>query len=85
MTDDGESMRVQLARMEGKLDLSNLRHDQTDAWKGTVDQRLNRHSNDISSLQAIEHQRKGVGKLIHWLSGGGVVAVGAAVARHFGL
>jgi hypothetical protein len=67
------------------MDLSNLRHDQTDAWKVTVDQRLNRHGNDISTLQAAEHMRKGAGKLIHWVSGGGVVAVIAAIARHFGL
>jgi hypothetical protein len=56
---DDESMRVQLARMEGKLDLSNLRHEQTDAWKVTVDQRLHRHSNDISALQQTEIMRQG--------------------------
>lgn len=51
MSED-ESVRVQLARMEGKLDLSNARHDSTDAWKVTVDQRLHKHGTDIGSLQA---------------------------------
>lgn len=94
MTDPAgeESVRVQLARMEGKLDLSNLRHEQTDAWKVTVDQRLHRHSNDISTLQAAEHlragERKGVTGTIKvaWAVGGGtVMALGAAIGRHFGL
>ena len=59
MNEENESVLVKLTRMEGKLDLSNLRHDQTDAWKVTVDQRLHRHSNDISNLQAAEHLRTG--------------------------
>lgn len=84
MSAEGENFAVWLTRIEGKMDLSNLRHDQTDAWKVTVDQRLHRHANDISGLQAAEHMRRGVGKFIHWISGGGVVAVLAALARHFG-
>ena len=78
--------------MEGKLDLSNLRHEQTDAWKVTVDNRLNRHSNTITDLWARFHvqdgERKGIaltGKAIHWLTGGGVVAIGAAVLRYMGV
>jgi len=91
MTDD-ESVRVQLARMEGKLDLSNLRHEQTDAWKVTVDQRLHRHGNDISALQQKdmmhEGERKGItaaGRVV-WaaiglIPGGAIVA---ALMRLFG-
>ena len=52
-------MRVQLARMEGKLDLSNLKHDQTDKRLDNHEQRLHRHANDISTLQANEHLRNG--------------------------
>ena len=52
-------MRVQLARMEGKLDLSNLKHDQTDKRLDNHEQRLHRHANDISTLQANEHRRTG--------------------------
>ena len=94
MTDPAgeESVRVQLARMEGKLDLSNLRHEQTDAWKVTVDQRLHRHSNDISTLQAAEHlragERKGIvtsGRLIGWtISGLAGTGLGAALLKAFG-
>ena len=85
-------MRVQLARMEGKLDLSNLRHDQTDAWKLTVDQRLHRHGSDISNIQTRFHvqdgQKQGLqlsGRIVSWLTGGGVVAIIAALMRHFGV
>jgi hypothetical protein len=86
MTDGGdESMRVQLARMEGKLDLSNLRHEQTDAWKVTVDQRLHRHGNDIGALQQREMMREGekqgLGKAgrLAW-AGAGLIPGGAIVA-----
>lgn len=74
---EGESVIIKLTRMEGKLDLSNLRHDQTDAWKVTVDQRLHRHGNEISNLQAREHQREGEKKgitntiKVAWMLGGG--------------
>ena len=83
--ENGENFGIWLTRIEGKMDLSNLRHDQTDAWKVTVDQRLHRHSNDISGLQASEHMRKGMGKLIHWVTGGSVVAVVAAILRYAGV
>lgn len=70
MSED-ESVRVQLARIEGKMDLSNARHDSTDAWKVTVDQRLHKHGTDIGSLQAkalvSEARRQGLltgGKLL---------------------
>lgn len=85
MSDDGESVLVKLTRMEGKLDLSNLRHDQTDAWKTTVDGRLNTHGERIGGLEKREvgrdGERKGfigAGKLAWGLSGligGGSLAV----------
>lgn len=85
-------MRVQLARMEGKLDLSNLRHEQTDAWKITVDQRLHRHGNDISVLQAAntlrDGQRQGFTLAVKagWVLGGsGIMGMIALIARHFAL
>lgn len=92
MSTEGEEIRVQLVRMEGKLDLSNLRHEQTDAWKVTVDQRLHRHGNSIGDLQARFHvqdgERRGIAltaKAIHWVTGGGVVAIGAAIFRYLGV
>lgn len=87
-----ESIRVLLTRMEGKLDLSNMRHDQTDARLKDHETRLHRHSNDISSLQAkaliSEGKRQGLltgGKVI-WagigtIFGGGGIAV---LVRIFG-
>lgn len=91
ISEGGENFAVWLTRIEGKMDLSNLRHDQTEAWKVTVDQRLHRHGNDISGLQARFHvqdgERKGwafAGKAIHWITGGGIVAIAAAALRYFG-
>lgn len=89
---DSEGLLVKLTRMEGKLDLSNLRHEQTETWKATVDQRLHRHGNEISNLQAREHQREGEKKGISntlkvaWMVGGsGATAVLMALARKAGV
>lgn len=82
MNADEESVRVQLARMEGKLDLSNMRHDKTDERLNVHEQRLHRHSNDISNLQAKallhEGERKGLalGGRILWLVGGAMAGGG---------
>lgn len=45
--------------MEGKLDLANERHDQTNKRLDNHEMRLHRHSNDISVLQAESHLKKG--------------------------
>lgn len=89
---EGEDMRVQLARMEGKLDLSNARHDQVDKRLDNHEQRLHRHSNDISSLQASENlragERRGISLTVRmaWaLGGSSVVALLALAARSVGL
>jgi hypothetical protein len=64
MAAEDESVRVQLARIEGKMDLSNMRHDKTEERINTHEKRLNRHSDDISTLQAKallrEGERKGL-------------------------
>lgn len=77
MSADEEGVRVQLARMEGKLDLSNMRHDQMDARIKDHEQRLHRHSNDISTLQAkalfSEGKRQG------FLTGGKVIWAGTGL------
>jgi hypothetical protein len=92
MSGEGEDMRVQLARIEGKMDLSNLRHDQTEARLMDHDQRLHVHGNRLANIEAREHlregERKGIamgGKAIQWLTGGGVVGILAMIARHFGV
>ena len=78
-------MRVQLARIEGKMDLSNLRHDQVDKRLDIHEQRLHRHSNDISNLQAAEHHRTGerkglaMGGRVLWAAVG-LIPGGAIVA-----
>lgn len=59
MGDEGESVLVKLTRMEGKLDLSNLRHDQHDAKFATIDSRLNGHSERIGGLEGRELGRDG--------------------------
>jgi hypothetical protein len=86
MSPDDESMRVQLARMEGKLDLSNLRHDQTEARLSSMDTRLHGHGERISGLEGRERERTGerrgltAGGRIAWagisaLAGTGIGAV----------
>lgn len=88
MSDDNESVLVKLTRMEGKLDLSNLRHDQTEARLGIIDSRLNGHGDRIGSIEKREIGREGERKGIAtstkvlWagvtlLSGG----IGAAIMR----
>lgn len=59
MNDDNESVLVKLTRMEGKLDLSNLRHDQTEARIGVIDQRLNSQGDRITGLEGRELGRDG--------------------------
>lgn len=85
-------MRVMLVRMEGKLDLSNMRHDQTDARLKDHETRLHRHSSDISSLQTkaliSEGKRQGLltGGKIAWTLIGTVLGSGgiAVLMRLFG-
>lgn len=59
MSDESETVRVQLARMEGKLDLSNLRHDQHEAKFTVIDGRLNSHGDRIGGLEGRERERVG--------------------------
>lgn len=87
-SEGGENTAIWLTRIEGKLDLSNLRHDQTDARLNTIDQRLHNHGNQITNLMAAEHQRKGAAiavKVMWALGGSGVVGVLALIARSLAL
>jgi hypothetical protein len=59
VSDESESVLVKLTRMEGKLDLSNLRHDQHDARFSAIDGRLNTHGDRISGLESREVGRDG--------------------------
>lgn len=81
-----EEIRVQLARMEGKLDMSNLRHDQHDGKFVATDTRLNSHGERISGLEkrevARDGERKGISTAGRWLwavigliGGAGIVAL----------
>ena len=83
-------MRVQLARMGGKLDLSNARHDQTDRRLDNHETRIHRHSSDISTLQAkallTEGRSQGLaigGKLI-WAAVGFAPGAILAMIKLFG-
>jgi hypothetical protein len=91
MTEGGESNEVKLTRIEGKLDLSNLRHDQTEMRLKTVDDRLHSHGNRIGVLEAIKHlnegERKGVamsGRIMLVLCGALPVGLIAALLRTLG-
>ena len=91
MSDDSESVLVKLTRMEGKLDLSNLRHDQHDTKFATIDNRLNAHSERLGGLEKREvgrdGERKGLaisGKVL-WAACGAIpIGIGAAILRAFG-
>ena len=85
-------MEVQLARMEGKIDLMNERHETTKADLSDVKQRLHGHANRITVLEADRHLRQGErqgvalsAKALHWLVAGGVVAAIAALLRAIGI
>lgn len=84
MSSEGEEIRVQLARMEGKQDVTNerLNNVQTDI----VDLRRVQHvhANDIQLLKATEHQRKGgvaAIKILWALGGSSIVGAIALLAR----
>lgn len=92
MSDETESVLVKLTRMEGKLDLSNLRHDQHDARFGTIEGRLDSHGTRITGLEQRETGRDGErrailtgGKVIWALTGTGIGgAVTALIMKAFG-
>ena len=91
MSDDSESVLVKLTRMEGKLDLSNMRHDQHDTKNATIDNRLNSHSERIGGMEKREAERGGErkgfiasGKLLMVLAGAIPVAAIAAILRALG-
>lgn len=67
---EGEDIRVQLARMEGKVDLTNtnlanlsaLHDERHEAIKGhlsVIDSRLHTHGNRIGVLEAARHLTEG--------------------------
>lgn len=94
MDEGGNSFAVWLTRIEGKLDLSSLRHDKTDARLDNHEQRLHRHANDISGLQARFHmqdgERKGLalGGKWAWAAVGfipGALMAGIALFKLFGI
>jgi hypothetical protein len=73
------------------LDLSNLRHDQTEKRLNTVDDRLHSHGNRIGALETTkllnEGERKGValsGKLVLVLCGAVPMGLIAALLRSIG-
>jgi hypothetical protein len=92
MSDEPESVLIKLTRMEGKLDLSNMRHEQHDERFRTIDSRLNSHGTRLGTLEARDNilvgERQGIGiaaKVLPFLFGGAVMAGIALVARAAGL
>jgi hypothetical protein len=90
VSDDHESVLVKLTRMEGKLDLSNLRHEQHDAKFHAIELRLNTHGERIGGLEGREHERTGErrglalsGRVLWTIIGAVPVGIGAALLRLF--
>lgn len=80
--------KVQLTRIEGKLDLVNDRHETMKGDIVEVKTRLHSHSNRIGVLEARDHQRTGaVGAVkLLWAAGGVTLAsIAAFAARSLGL
>jgi hypothetical protein len=91
VSDENESVLVKLTRMEGKLDLSNLRHDQHDTKFATIDTRLNSHAERLGGLEKREvgrdGERKGLasGAKLLWAAAGAIpIGIGAAILRALG-
>ena len=91
MSDEHESVLVKLTRMEGKLDLSNMRHDQHDAKSSNIDVRLNSQGDRIGGLEQREvgrdGERKGLmasGRLLWALLGAIPIGIAATVLRMLG-
>jgi hypothetical protein len=59
VSDEHESVLVKLTRMEGKLDLSNLRHEQHDQRFAAIDGRLQNHGDRLSGIERREAERGG--------------------------
>jgi hypothetical protein len=92
VTDETESVLVKLTRMEGKLDLSNMRHDMHDERFRTIDSRLHSHGDRLGLLEARDNilvgERQGIGlaaKVLPFLFGGGAAAIVALVLRAAGV
>lgn len=91
MSDESESVLVKLTRMEGKLDLSNLRHDQHDVKFAAIDSRINSHGERLSGIERREHERTGerkglaLGGRIVWVVIGFVPPAIVAVMKLMGL
>ena len=92
MTDESESVLVKLTRMEGKLDLSNMRHDQHDERFRALDGRLNQHGSRLGLLEARDNisvgERQGIGlaaKVPPFLFGGAAAAVVGLILRAAGV
>ena len=91
MSDDNDSVLVKLTRMEGKLDLSNLRHDQHDVKFAAIDNRLNSHGDRLNGIEKREHERTGERKglaisgRVLWAAIGFVPGAIVAVAKLAGL
>jgi hypothetical protein len=92
VTEQGDNWAVWLTRIEGKMDLSNLRHDKTEERLVSFDQRLSSHGTRIGNIEAREHhregERQGVGlsvKVVQFLFGAGVMGALAAFLRALGI
>ena len=86
-----DGLRVQMARIEGKLDLSNLRHEQTATDIADLRNSHHRISNRVQVLEADNHLRKGEragfvasGRLFQSIMGGGVLGIAALLWKAFG-
>jgi len=80
--------KVQLTRIEGKLDLVNDRHETMKGDIVEVKTRLHSHANRLGILEARDNQRTGaVGAVKLLWAAGGVTLMGVAafIARSLGV
>ena len=91
--DDSVDMdgRVALAEIKGDVKLILAGQSRTNDDVKDLRDRVHLHSNRIGVLEADKHLRTGErqglalsAKVLHWVTGGSVIAVVALIARHFG-
>jgi len=86
-SDVDSEAKIQLTRMEGKLDLLNDRHETMRGDITEVKTTITAHSGRIQQLEAKDQQRIGaIGavKILWGVGGVSIATIAAALLRHFG-
>jgi hypothetical protein len=91
MSADDNEIRVQLARMEGKQDVTNERLNNVQTDITDIRQVQHRHGTRLGALEADRNERVGQlkglalsGRILWWFIGAIPVGIGAVLLKLFG-